>query len=369
MLRFLLEKEFKQIIRDQFMPKVILMMPVMMLLIMPWAADQEIKNIKLSVVDNDHSTYSQHLIQKVTASGYFILEDISSSNAQALRSIESGKTDVILEIRPDFERDLVRDKKSEVMISSNAVNGTKGGLAGSYLSSILADYAQDININIGLISKMSTTLIQVMPYNKFNTYLDYKVFMVPALIVMLLTLLTGFLPALNIVQEKEIGTIEQINVTPVKRILFILGKLIPYWVIGFIVLTICFVLAAVVYNLTPAGSLLTIYFYAAIYVLVVSGLGLVISNYSATMQQAMFVMFFFMLILVLLSGLFTPISSMPDWAQFIAQLNPLTYFIQVMRSVYLKGSEVINLIPQLLKLIGFALFFNSWAILSYKKSQ
>lgn len=369
MLRFLLEKEFKQILRDQFMPKVILMMPIMMLLIMPWAADQEIKNIKLSVVDNDHSTYSEQLIQKVTASGYFILEDVSGSNDEALKSIESGRTDVILEIRPDFERDLLSVRKAEVMISSNAVNGTKGGLAASYLSTIVGDYAQEINANVGLISKHSSTPIQVMPYNKFNTYLDYKVFMVPALIVMLLTLLTGFLPALNIVQEKELGTIEQINVTPVKRILFILGKLIPYWVIGFIVLTICFILAALVYNLTPQGSLLTIYLYAAIYVLVVSGLGLVISNYSATMQQAMFVMFFFMLILVLLSGLFTPISSMPDWAQFIAQLNPLTYFIQVMRSVYLKGSGILDLLPQLYKLAGFAVLFNSWAIFSYKKSQ
>ncbi|MCD7972560.1 MAG: ABC transporter permease [Candidatus Azobacteroides sp.] len=371
MLKFLLEKEFKQLFRNPFLPKLILFMPVMMILIMPWAANQEIKNIKLSVVDNDHSSYSERLIQKVIASGYFILEDISGSNTEALKSIEAGKADIILEIAPEFEKDLVKTGMAEVMISANAVNGTKGGLGSAYLAAIMSDFAQDLTTEQGLNAGQgfSSASINIVPHNKYNIYLDYKVFMVPALVVMLLTMLTGFLPALNIVGEKEAGTIEQMNVTPVKRLTFILGKLIPYWIIGFVVLSICFILAALIYGIFPMGNLLTIYLYATVYILVVSGLGLVISNYSDTMQQAMFIMFFFMLILILLSGLFTPVSSMPDWAQWISKINPLSYFIQVMRSIYLKGSGIMELLPQLFTLCGFTLFFNTWAIFSYRKSN
>lgn len=370
MLKFLLEKEFKQIFRNSFLPKIIIFMPVMMLLIMPWAANMEIKNIKLSVVDNDHSSYSERLIHKVTSSGYFILEDISRSNDEALKSIESGKTDIILEIQPEFEKELIKNGTADVMISANAVNGTKGGLGSSYLAAIMNDFSNDLTSEWGLNeNKGITPAIHIVPHNKYNVHLDYKVFMVPALVVMLLTLIAGFLPALNIVGEKEVGTIEQMNVTPVKRLIFILGKLIPYWVIGFVVLSICFILAALVYGLYPVGNLLIVYFYASIYILVVSGLGLVVSNHSDTMQQAMFVMFFFILILVLLSGLFTPVSSMPDWAQMIAKINPLTYFIQVMRSIYLKGSGFMELLPQFFALCGFAAVFNIWAIISYRKSN
>jgi len=193
-------------------------------------------------------------------------------------------------------------------------------------------------------------------------------FMIPALFVMLLTLLTGFLPAFNIVGEKELGTTEQMNVTPMNKGIFILAKLIPYWIIGIVILSICMGLAALIYGLIPT-NIATIYLYAIIYILVVSGLGIVISNYSDTMQQAMFVMFFFMLIIILLSGLFTPVSSMPKWAQMITAVNPLKYFMEVMRAVYLKGSGMRELLPQFFALCGFAVVFNAWAVMSYKKSR
>jgi ABC-2 type transport system permease protein len=364
MIQFLIEKEFKQIIRNSFLPKLILILPIMMLLVLPWAANQEVRNIRLSVVDNDQSAYSQRMLQKIIASGYFILTDISASNPQAMQSIEAGKADIIMEIQHGFERDIAKEGVADVMISANAVNGMKAGLGSSYLASILNDYAKELTIEKGGLVNTVQPSVKIL----FNPHLDYKVFMIPAIMVMLLTLLCGFLPALNIVGEKETGTIEQLNVTPVKKFTFIIAKLIPYWVTGFIVLTVCFGIAALVYHLVPVGSLLTIYLYTGIYVLVVSGLGLVISNYSATMQQAMFVMFFFIMILILLSGLFTPISSMPGWAQTITAINPLKYFMQVMRAVYLKGSGMSELLPQLCALLGFAVVLNGWAVLSYRKT-
>ena len=193
--------------------------------------------------------------------------------------------------------------------------------------------------------------------------------MVPALMVMLLTMICGFLPALNVVGEKEVGTIEQINVTPVSKLTFILAKLIPYWLIGFIVLTICFFLAWLLYGILPVGHFVTIYLFAVVFLFVVSGFGLVISNHSATLQQAMFVMWFFMLILMLMSGLFTPVHSMPEWAQLIAALNPLKYFVEVMRTIYLRGGGIVELLPQLGALTAFAVFFNLWAVRSYRKNN
>ncbi len=372
MLIYLIEKEFKQIRRNSFLPKLIFIMPVMMMLIMPWAANQEIKNIKLSVIDNDHSTFSERLIHKTASSDYFSLTDVSDNYTEAIHSIESGKADIILEIQNDFEKEIINEGEGNVMISANSVNGTKGSLGSSYLASILNDYAGELREEYGQAGNSVPSQVpafNVIQQYKFNPHLDYKVFMVPALMVMLLTMLTGFLPALNIVGEKETGTIEQINVTPVKKGIFILAKLIPYWIIGFIVLTVCIGLSVLVYGLYPSGSLLTIFLFASIYILVVSGMGLVISNYSETMQQAMFVMYFFIMILLLMSGLFTPVSSMPQWAQTLTVINPLKYFIQVMRLIYLKGSGFAEVTSQFFALCCFAAAFNIWAIFSYKKSH
>ena len=193
--------------------------------------------------------------------------------------------------------------------------------------------------------------------------------MVPALMAQLLMMLCGFLPALNIVSEKEFGTIEQINVTPVSKFTFILAKLIPYWIAGLIILTIGILLARVVYGLSPAGPLWLLYFFALLFIVVISGMGLVVSNYSQTMQQAMFVMFFFLIIIMLMSGLFTPINSMPQWAQTITILNPLKYFIQVTRTVYLKGSSWGDLTAQFTALLIMAATLNTWAVFSYKKNS
>lgn len=370
MLKYLIEKEFKQLRRNVFIPKLIVYMPLMMMLVMPWAANLEITGLRLNVIDHDRSVASGRLIQKITSSGYFELNGISETNEEALHGVEAGKTDIVLEIQPYFERDLLKEGFSPVLISANAVNGMKAGLGSQYLSSILSDYAAELREAHGILAPPEgLPRCHLVPHYKFNPHLDYKIFMVPALMVLLLTSLAGFLPALNIVSEKETGTIEQINVTPIPRKMFILAKLIPYWIIGFVVLTLCIGIVAVTYGLLPAGNIGVIYLFAAIYILVVSGMGLVISNYSETLQQAMFLMFFFMMILILISGLFTPLNSMPDWAQKITWLNPLRYFIQVMRQVYLKGSSFGDLLPHFFTLCLFAVLTNLWAIVSYKKSN
>jgi ABC-2 type transport system permease protein len=201
----------------------------------------------------------------------------------------------------------------------------------------------------------------------FNPMMNYKAYMVPAILMMLIVLMCGAMPAVNIVMEKESGTIEQMNVTPVKKFYFVLAKIIPFWIIGFIVLTLGFIIAYLVYDLVPVGSLGTLYLAAAVFILTMSGIGLVISNKSDTMQQALMIAMFFLVVFILMSGLLTPIASMPRWAQWLTYANPLRYFAEIMRFVYLKGCTIPDILLQLASLSVFAVGTNLWAIISYKK--
>ena len=255
----------------------------------------------------------------------------------------------------------IRLGEADVMIAANAVNGTKGGLGSSYLSSII----QDFNREKGFASMGSGR--GVASINLFNPHLSYKIYMVPGIMVFLLTIVGGSISALNIVSEKEKGTIEQINVSPVPKSLFLLSKLIPFWVIGFVLLTVAILIAWLIYGLVPEGSFGVIYLFAAVYLIAFTGFGLAISSFSSTQQQAMLTAFFFLIIFALLSGLFTPISSMPEWAQKITLANPVRYFVEVMRMVYLKGSGFADLRGHFVIVCLFAVFFNLLAVISYRK--
>ena len=367
-LKYLIEKEFKQISRNAIIPKMIVLYPVLVLLIFPWAINFEVKNIQINVVDNARSVYSQRLINKIDASAYFILTGVSTRYNDAIGDIEKEKADIVLEIPASFDTDMVKERRAKVMISANAVNSTQGLLGNNYLTQIINDYSQELRTELFPASALSdASHIDAVTDYRYNKRLDYKTFMLPAFIVLMMTLICGILPSLNIVIEKETGTIQQINATPVSKFNFILAKLIPYWIIGLVILTLSFLVTWVIYGLLPSGSFATLYISAVVFLLGITGLGIIISNYSDTLQQSMFLVMFFILIIILLSGMFTPVSAMPGWAQAVAYANPLTYFIEIMRLVYLKGSALSDLFKPLMWLTGFAVFFNTWAVLSYKK--
>lgn len=367
-LRFLLQKEFRQIFRDPSILRIIFMMPTIQLLILPWAADYEVKNIQLSVVDHDHSQYSRQLVNKVTSSGYFRLQDYSGSYTNALQQVEHDKADLVLEIPVDFEKKLIKEDESTLFMAINAINGVKANLGGAYLRSIIQDFNSEVRLKWIQLPRFSPELqVQVTSSNWFNPSMNYKYFMVPGILVVLVTMVGSFLASLNIVREKEIGTIEQINVTPVKKYHFILGKLIPFWILGLLILTIGLIIAWAAYGIMPAGSLGVIYTFAAVYLLAVLGLGLLLSTYTSNQQQAMLLSFFLMMVFILLSGLYTSIDSMPAWAQTITRFNPVTYFIDVMRMVVLKGSGLRDISRHLFIVLGFAVVLNTWAVINYKK--
>ncbi|MGN6539677.1 MAG: ABC transporter permease [Ginsengibacter sp.] len=368
-IKFLLRKEFKQIFRNPTILVMIMVMPVMQLLILPLAANYDVKDINLSVVDHDHSSFSQKLISKITASGYFRLQGYNASFKDAFRLIESDKADLILEIPEGFERNLVRQNAQKVFIAVNAINGTKAGLGGAYLTQIIGNFNNEIRLQWqpGKADN-SFPKIEITSSNWFNPFLNYNIFMVPGILAILVTMVGGFLTALNIVKEKEVGTIEQINVTPIKKQYFILGKLIPFWILGNIVFSIGLVITRFIYGINFSGNLLVLYGFVSLFLLAVLGFGLLISTYSDTQQQAMLIMFFFMMIFILIGGLFTPIDSMPNWAKVIARFNPLSYMIDVMRMVILKGSGCKDIFPQIWKIALFAVVLNTWAILNYRKT-
>ncbi|MBS1536926.1 MAG: ABC transporter permease [Bacteroidetes bacterium] len=368
---FLLQKEFRQIFRNKSLLPMILVLPIIQLLVMPLAADYEVKNINISIVDNDHSPLSQQLISKITASGYFRLADYGNSFKNAFKQIETDKSDLILEIPQNFERNLVRENHQKLFIAVNAINGTKANLGGAYLTMIIANFNSDIRLDWTAPQRFNAIpTIQIVSSNWYNTFLNYQIFMVPGILAFLVTMVGAYMCSLNIVKEKEVGTIEQINVTPIKKHHFILGKLIPFWLIGMFVFTIgLFIVGRLIYGIIPLGSIALLYSYLSVYLIALLGFGLLLSTYSETQQQAMSVAFFFMMIFLLMSGLFTSVDSMPEWANIIARINPVTYFIEVMRMLVLKGSSFSDIKNHFLIMIAFAIFFNGWAILNYKKTS
>ncbi|MVZ65198.1 ABC transporter permease [Sphingobacterium sp. DK4209] len=370
-LLFLLRKEFKQIFRNKALLPLIFFAPVMQLIILPLAADFEVKNINISYVDHDHSTLSQQLFHKLISSGYFRAVGYGSSYSQALQQIEEEKADIILEIPAGFERNLVRENQQELFIAINAINGVKAGLGGAYVGQIINDFNQEVRLKwTSGAANIQTQQIEVTSTYWFNPHLNYQIFMVPAILVILVTMICAYMCALNIVKEKEVGTIEQINVTPIKKYQFILGKLIPFWLIGIFIFTVgLFGIARFIYGIVPIGNILLLYAFLAIYLIALLGMGLLISTTANTQQQAMSVAFFFIMIFMLMSGLFTSIDSMPDWAKVIAYCSPVTYFIDVMRMLVLKGSGLMDIRWHFVIMFIFAIVLNTWALVKYKKTS
>lgn len=368
-LYFLLRKEFLQILRDKLILRMILVVPIIQLILLPYAATYEIKNITLAVVDQDHSEYSRKLINKLTSSGYFQLVDNSDNYAEALAQVEKDKADLIIHIPARFETDLIRENQSKIMIAANAISGQTAGLAISYSNSIIREFNNDIRLEWIQMPRTNTIpSIEITSSNWFNPSMNYKIFIVPGVLALLITLVGFLMSSLNIVKEKEAGTIEQLNVSPIKKYQFILGKLIPFWVLGIIVMTIGFVISFLFYGIYPEGSFLVGYLFAGIYLISLLGFGLLTSTFAETQQQAMFISYFFMLVFILLGGLFSPIENMPDWAQYLTYINPVRYLIEVMRMIVLKGSVFADLANHFIIILIFAVVFNLLAILNYKKT-
>ena len=368
-LTYLIQKEFLQIRRNSFLPKLIFVFPIMIMCVMPWVMNMEVKNIRVNVVDLDRSSRSRQIVHSIEASRYFVFCGQKPTYKDALSEIEHGRADVVLVIPQDFGKRRDRKEAPQILIAANAVNGTKGSMGSAYLAQILSEELRVKSEEFATALHGQQAMAVANSSLLYNKHQNYKLYMIPALLAIVMMLMTGFLPTLNIVGEKESGTIEQINVTPVSKWAFILAKLIPYWLIALFVVTVCLLLAWLIYGITPAGPVWLIYLLAMLLALFFSSFGLIVSNYSDNMQQAIFVMWFFVVCIMLLSGLFTPTRSMPEWAYTTTYVNPMHYFIDAIRTVFIRGGRFADIAHQVYALLGIGLAMAVWAVQSYKKNS
>ncbi len=368
---FIIQKEFKQIMRNKGMLPIIFVLPLLQLIILSNAATFEVKNIQFSYIDNDHSSSSRALIDQFRASSYFTVLADFPSKKRADVAMEKGAVEVVLAIPQHFEKSLIKEKTTDLAVYINAIDGAKAGVENVYVNQIIGQFNRAILVNAFQKNGSSIQPMQIttIPSFWYNNTLNYKTYMVPGILVLLITMLTLFLSGMNIVREKEMGTLEQINVTPIKKHQFIIGKLFPFWVLGLVILTIGLVISKFIFAIPIIGNFGLIYMFSAVYLLVILGMGLLISNYTDTQQQAMFIAWFFVVIFILMSGLFTPIESMPKWAQNITLFNPIRYFVEVIRMVMLKGSGFKDIYFQFIVIIFYAILMNTLAVLSYKKTN
>ena len=362
-LKYLLRKEFTQFRRNKFLPRLVFVFPIVVMLIVPLIANMDVKGVNIALVDSDHSEVSSRLVSHLDASPYFKVKMVTPDYNAAWRLLEEGRADIIVSLPEGFERGMFSGDTPKVKVDANAVNATKSGLGSQYVIMTIVSALSEIAGERG--RSVNPDPVSVRYY--YNETLDYRFYMIPAFMIILVLMVCCFIPALNVVLEKEKGTIEQINVTPVSKFEFTLGKLIPYWLIGIVVLTEGILTAGFVYGLWPEGSILAIYLAAILFAFAMSGFAIIIANGSDTMQQSIFVLFFFVMIFMLMSGLLTPLGSMPQWARGITVVFPPRYFVEIMRAVYLKGASVAELGVDYLALAAFAAVFGLIAALTYKK--
>ena len=374
---YLIRKEFKQMRRNILLPIVFLLLPLALTNILLRVATQEIKGLKICVVDNDHSSLSRRLIQKIDASAYINLNQMAQSEKEAMQSLDDDSSDLFLIIPEGYEKSVYttsikspyRGELEGLYIAANATNGMKGAMGQNYVQQIIVSYVQEIAEESGTLQPNNLTPLQPQIRFAFNPHLDYKIYMMPAVFALLLTLIVGFLPALNIVGEKEKGTIEQVNVTPISKVEFIVSKLVPYWCVGMLMSILALGAGKGIFGILPAGSIPVMVVFLLVFCVLVSSFALIISNYSDSTRQASLTMFFFLVIFILMSGLLTPIRSMPMWAQWLSMLDPMRHIIEALRLIYVKGSTFAELLPQFYTLLGFAVLTSTWAIVSYRKNS
>lgn len=365
-LLFLLRKEFRQIIRNPFMLRAIIGVPLMQMLILVPAVTFEIKRLDLAVTDNDRSSASRELISKLSGSSFFRTTAAPLNIATAESLLLSGDADMVLVIPDDFSEGLAGLTKPRLQVLVDAVNATQGMLAWSYLTSVVRDFNMDLVMSQGGAPKVIPG-ISTAPRYWYNPTLNYKHFMLPGILVILIIAIGLMLAGLNLVKELETGTLEQINVTPVSKWEVIVSKVIPFFILGLFDLALGLTVGWIVFNIPFEGSILLFFACSAIFLVAVLGMALFFSTLVSNRQQYLFVAFFFTMVFILMSGIFTPAESMPLWAQQFNWINPVAYLMRINRMVMLKGAGFHEIARDIGMLSILALAFIILAIRAYRK--
>jgi ABC-2 type transport system permease protein len=316
-------------------------------------------------------------VRRFAASGHFTIVEQSNSQALSNDALLDGRVTMVLTIPDDFESSLVRTGSAPVQVVVNAEKGSAAGIVQSYAARILTSYSAELTPELRPSFRAAQSdspppsrgspRIDVRVRSWYNPTLDYRDYMVPGILVSLVTLIGTLLTSQNIAREKELGTLEQLNVTPITRGQFIAAKLLPFWALALVDLAIGLTVGWLVFDIPMRGSLLLLFGVAAIYLVVALAIGLWVSTLVETQQQAMFVTFFIMMVYLLMSGLFTPIDSMPRWVQVLSEFTPVRHFVQISRAILVKGAGLAEIARPLLVLVVYAAVMLTLAVRQYSK--
>lgn len=366
---YLIRKEFLQIFRNKFIGKAIFGVPIVQMLLLVPAVTFEIKNISLCVIDWDMTADSKALVNQLEGSTFFKIKYSTFSEEEANSLMHRNKCDLILQIPSGFGKNIGTGEPGRILATINAINATTAQLSWAYLNGILRDYNMNILIkNAGNLAVTSIPQIRITNRYWYNELLNYKYYMLPGILAILVTAIGFLLAGLNLVREKEIGTIEQINVTPVRKYHFIIAKMVPFLIIGLADLALGLMIGKLLFDIPFEGSIGLLFLGSAIFLVAVLGFAIFLSTFSSTQQQYMFVAFFFLIIFVLMGGIFTPVDSMPQWAQKFDLINPMAYLMRINRMVMLKGSTIQDISRDIYSLIIIAVIFTALAVKRYRKT-
>jgi ABC-2 type transport system permease protein len=366
---YLIRKEFIQIFRNKFIGRAIFGVPIIQMLVLVPAVTFEIKELKICIIDRDMSSISESLINRLEGSTFFRVTATTFSEEEANNLLMKDKCNLVLHIPQDFGRETGSGKSGHLLATVNAINASSAQLSWAYLNGVIRDFNSDLVLkNINYIQPSQASLININNRYWYNELLNYKFYMLPGILGILVTAIGFLLAGLNLVREKEIGTIEQINVTPVRKHQFIIAKMAPFLVIGLADLTLGLLIGKLFFNIPFEGSIALLFLSATIFLIAVLGFAIFISTFSGTQQQFMFIAFFCMIIFILMSGIFTPLESMPVWAQRIDLINPVAYIMRINRMVMLKGSSIADIRGDIYSLLIIAAFFTIFAVRRYRKT-
>ncbi|HEU4643399.1 MAG TPA: ABC transporter permease [Gemmatimonadaceae bacterium] len=373
--------EVLHVVRDRATLAQLIVVPLVQLLVLSNAATFAIRATPAYVVDFDHTSTSRGLVSRLGSSGYFRIVGESSSPEAGSEAMLRGRATLVLTIPRDFEESLVRTRSAPVHLDVNAIQGSAAGIVQSYATRVIAAYGDELGATLHPTARLALAgadgdgpppargagHLELRARGWYNPTLDYRHYMVPGILVALVTIVGTLITAQNIAREKEAGTLEQLNVTPITRGQFIAAKLLPFWVLGMIDLGLGLAVGWLAFGIPVRGSIALLFGAAAVYLMVALAIGLWISTLVETQQQAMFVTFFVLMVYLLMSGLLTPIDSMPAWVQWLSELNPVRHFVTITRAILMKGAGIREIAAPLLTLGVFAVVALWLAVRQYAK--
>lgn len=364
----MMQKEFRQIFRDRPMMGIIFIVPLVQLLILAFAITTDVKHIKMSVVDFDKSAISREIINAFSQTERFDIKDFTQDLHRIDNDMRSWKTQIALVIPAGFSKDMQRGAKPQIHISADGVDGNTAGIALGYAQAILVKYGLENNSpDVSLTRRISLHIVNMVERMWYNLELDSQQFMVPGIVVVLLTIIPMMLSAMSLVKEKEIGTLEQLMVTPLRKHQLLLGKIIPFLILSYLELAIVMTVAILLFNIAMNGSYLLLASLSFLYLITTIGLGIFISTFTHTQQQAMFVAWFFMVFMIIMSGFFIPIDNMPGSLQAFTYLNPMRFFMAIIRDIFQKGSGLSYLSRDSAMMTFYGIIIITLAVFKFRK--